>query len=167
MHLPELIAEARPVAVVTVEYDRFASLAYVLVIVRRGKQPHMTARVHIRDALEDIQQVITLIPFRDISLYKFPVHIVCALQVGGWEIGANVPGDDIRVPGIAATDVPDILHELPDCPLASVSYPVIERPVSQLRFHERADHGIEVLLRYLHLHESGYDFPWPRTLPDK
>ena len=35
LHLPELIAEARPVAVVAVEDDRLAGFAYVLVIMRR------------------------------------------------------------------------------------------------------------------------------------
>ena len=37
LNLPELIAEARPVAVVAVEDDRLAGLAYVLVIMRRRK----------------------------------------------------------------------------------------------------------------------------------
>ena len=55
-----------------------------------------------------------------------------------------------------------ILNEPCYGPVSTVTYAVVERPICEFCLYQGPYYGVEVMLRYLHLHKSSYDLtrPW-------
>lgn len=55
-----------------------------------------------------------------------------------------------------------ILNEPCYDPISTEAYAIVEGLVSEFCFHQGSYYGVEVVLRYLHLHKSSYDLtrPW-------